>query len=403
MLLNFTLIDANYIRSIKDYEMTKLCILIICTLLSLSCSKKQSEIKLIAKENFYSVIDNKQVDLFTLKNKNGLVTQITNYGGRVVNLWIPDNNGNFEDIVLGYETLDSYLQSGEIYFGALIGRYGNRIANGQFKLKDSTYTLATNNGKNHLHGGNTGFCNVVWDAQQISDSELALSYISKDGEEGYPGNLNVKVIYELTDNDELKITYTATTDKATPVNLTHHSFFNLCGAGKGSINDHLLQINASNYTPVDEGLIPTGEIADVTNTPFDFRIPTAIGSRVNDDNKQLKYGMGYDHNFVLDGSGMQVAAVVKEPLSGRVMEVITNEPGLQFYGGNFLKGKEIGKGNLPYEHRTAFCLESQHFPDSPNHEAFPTTILNPGETYTSTCIYKFSVDTNLNNLGQNEM
>ncbi|PIQ49181.1 MAG: galactose-1-epimerase [Cytophagales bacterium CG12_big_fil_rev_8_21_14_0_65_40_12] len=371
--------------------MNKTFIILIIAALSTSCEKKQTEVKLINRQNFESQIDGKKVDLFTLKNKNGLAAQITNYGGRVVSLWVPDKDGNFEDIVLGYESPEGYLQSNEIYFGALIGRYGNRIANGKFTLNDTTFTLATNNDDNHLHGGKNGFNNVVWDAKQISDSELELKYLSKDGEEGYPGNLNVTVVYKLTDNNELEINYVATTDKATPVNLTHHSFFNLHGAGKGSINDHMLQINAANYTPIVAGLIPTGSIESVKNTPFDFTAPTPIGEHVNDDNEQLKYGFGYDHNFVLDGSGLRVAAIIFEPKSGRKMEVITDEPGLQFYGGNFLDGNDIGKEGLPYEYRTAFCLETQHFPDSPNQENFPSTILNEGQNYTSTCIYRFSI------------
>lgn len=371
--------------------MNKTLIILIIAALSTSCEKKQTEVKLINSQNFQSQMAGKQVDLFTIKNKNGLAAQITNYGGRVVSLWVPDKDGNFEDIVLGYESPEGYLQSNEIYFGALIGRYGNRIANGKFTLNDTTFTLATNNDDNHLHGGKNGFNNVVWDAKQISDSELELKYLSKDGEEGYPGNLNVTVVYKLTDKNELEINYAATTDKATPVNLTHHSFFNLHGAGKGSINDHMLQINASNYTPIVAGLIPTGSIESVKNTPFDFTAPTPIGEHVNDDNEQLKYGFGYDHNFVLDGSGLRVAAIIFEPKSGRKMEVITDELGLQFYGGNFLDGNDIGKGNLPYNYRTAFCLETQHFPDSPNQENFPTTILNEGQNYTSTCIYRFSI------------
>lgn len=348
--------------------------------------------KLLSKQNFERVIDGKKVHLFTLRNKNGIVTQITNYGGRVVNLWVPDKAGNFEDIVLGYDNIEGYLQSNEIYFGALIGRYGNRIANGKFILNDSTYILATNNDDNHLHGGKKGFNNAVWDAHQISDSELELKYLSKDGEEGYPGNLDVTVVYKLTDNNEIEINYFASTDKATPVNLTHHSFFNLHGAGKGSINDHILQINATHYTPIMKGLIPIGNIESVKNTPFDFTEPTPIGNHVNDDDQQIKYGFGYDHNFVLNDSGLKIAALIIEPTSGRKMEVITNEPGLQFYGGNFLNGKDIGKEGLPYKHRTAFCLETQHFPDSPNQEHFPSTILKKGEIYESSCIYKFSID-----------
>lgn len=356
----------------------------------LSCQEESSEIQLLEEENFQQTIDSKQTNLFTLRNNKGLVCQITNYGGRIVNLWVPDKDGVYEDIVLGYETIDEYVEKGR-YYGALIGRYGNRIAEGKFKLDSMEYVLATNNGANHLHGGNIGYNHVVWDARPISDSELALSYLSVDGEEGYPGNLNIKVTYILTEDNSLKISYSATTDKATPINLTSHSFFNLHGAGKGSINDHILQINASNFTPVVEGLIPTGEIAPVKNTPFDFTLPTAIGARIDQESEQLVFGLGYDHNFVLDGTGLRVAAKVEEPTSGRVMEVLTDEPGLQFYGGNFLNGKDFGKGNLPYKYREAFCLETQHFPDSPNHPNFPSTILTPGETYSSTCIYKYSI------------
>jgi aldose 1-epimerase len=370
---------------IKYFSALFFCILMI------SCGKKPTKIKLIPNKNFEKTINNKQVKLFTLKNKNGLVSQITNYGGRVVALWTPDKNGNFEDIVLGHETIDGYLQTNQDFFGAITGRYANRIAKGKFVLNDSMYTLATNNGDNHLHGGNNGLNNAVWDADQRSAAEIVFTYFSKDGDEGYPGNLNLEVIYKLTDANELKITYAATTDKTTHVNLTHHSFFNLLGAGKGAINDHILQINASLYTPVAAGLIPTGELADVSNTPFDFRTPKAIGSRVNDDHAQIKLGFGYDHNFVLDGAGLRLVAVVKEPITGRVMEVITDEPGVQFYGGNFFDGKDFGKGNIAYEFRSALCLETQHFPDSPNQPNFPSTVLNPEETYSSTCIYKFGI------------
>jgi len=372
--------------------MNKTRVILILIALSISCQKNQSDLKLINRQNFESVVDGKKVDLFTLKNKNGLVTQITNYGGRLVSLWVPVKTGVFEDIVLGYETIEGYLQSNEIYFGALIGRYGNRIANGKFILNDSIYTLALNNNDHHLHGGKIGFNNVVWDAHQFSNSQLKLKYLSKDGEEGYPGNLNVTVVYHLTDNNELEIRYTATTDKDTPVNLTHHSFFNLHGAGKGSINDHILQINATHFTPIMTGLIPTGMIQAVKNTPFDFTQPTPIGEHVNDDGQQIKYGFGYDHNFILNGSGLKTAAVIIEPISARKMEVITDEPGLQFYGGNFLDGKDVGKNGLPYKYRTAFCLETQHFPDSPNQAYFASTILNKGEYYKSTCIYKFSIN-----------
>jgi len=371
--------------------MYKLFVLLIILLSNASCEKVHSEIKLIDKTYFDRTIDNKKVNLFTLKNKNGLIAQITNFGGRIVSLWVPDKHGNFEDIVLGYETLDAYLNSNENYFGALIGRYGNRISKGKFTLNDSIYILATNNNGNHLHGGNQGFNKLVWDARQLSDSELELKYHSKDGEEGYPGNLNTTVIYKLTDMNELSINYSATTDQATPINLTHHSYFNLYGAGKGSINDHILQINATQYTPIKAGLIPTGDIKSVENTPFDFLSPTAIGKHIDLKNKQLELGLGYDHNFVLDGSGLKTAAIVVEPKSGRKLEVITTEPGLQFYTGNFLNGTAIGKQGLAYKYRTAFCLETQHFPDSPNQPNFPLTILNKDEKYSSTCIYKFSI------------
>ncbi|NRB64092.1 MAG: galactose mutarotase [Saprospiraceae bacterium] len=372
--------------------MKRTFILVFILSLLMSCQETPSSIQLLASDKFERNIDGSEVGLFTLRNNNGLVTQITNHGGRVVTLWVPDQDGNYADIVLGYEAIEGYLQSNENYYGALIGRYGNRIANGSFVLEDSTYSLATNNNEHHLHGGITGFHHVIWDAQQISDSVLELKYFSKDGEEGYPGNLEVTVVYELTDQNELTLNYRATTDKATPINLTHHSFFNLHGAGEGTINDHILQINASRYTPIREGLIPTGEIASVRDTPFDFTTPTAIGDRVEDTTSlQIQYGFGYDHNFVLDSSGLRTAAIIFEPVSGRQMEVITNEPGLQFYGGNFLDGQDTGKGGLSYERRAAFCLETQHFPNSPNQANFPSTTLYPGEIYQSTCIYRFSI------------
>ena len=322
-----------------------------------------------------------------------MVAQITNFGGRVVSLWVPDKNGNFDDIVTGYTTLDGYLNSSEIYYGALIGRYGNRIAKGQFTLNDTVYSLVQNNGENHLHGGTKGFNDVVWKASQPDGQTLVLTYTSPHMEEGYPGNLDVKVQYQLTNENELKIEYWATTDRPTPVNLTHHSFFNLKGDGNATINDHLLQINADFYTPVDDGLIPTGEISSVEGTPMDFRAPTVIGERVDADFDQLKYGGGYDHNWVLVPSETRLnfAARVVEPASGRTMEVYTNEPGLQFYGGNFLDGSDTGKYGKPYEFRTSFCLETQHFPDSPNQPEFPSTILEPGEEYYSVCVYKFGV------------
>lgn len=373
--------------------MKNIFIAIVASLLLFSCTIPKQEVVMFSESNFTKTISGKEVKLFTLKNDNGIVTQITNYGGRVVSLWMPDKEEKFKDIVLGYETIDGYLNSNEIYFGALIGRYGNRIAKGKFTLDRKEYSLATNNGENHLHGGINGFNNVVWNAKQIDDQTLELTYLSKDMEEDYPGNFKTTIVYHLSNNDELKIEYWASTDASTFVNLTHHSFFNLHGAGNGSINDHVLMINADNYTPVDGGLIPTGEIVEVKGTPMDFTKPTAIGERVENDFEQLKFGLGYDHNWVLNKTqtGLTKAAEIMEPNSGRTIEVFTNEPAMQFYGGNFLNGSDTGKYGKKYKFRTAFCLETQHFPDSPNHMNFPSTFLNPGEEYHSICIYKFSI------------
>lgn len=367
--------------------------LLICSLfLNQSCNMK-TEIKLLNKNDFFKNINGKETTIYVLKNRNGLVSEITNYGARVVSLWVPDNNGNFDDIVLGFDNIDDYINAKEKYFGATIGRYGNRIKEGKFIINDKEYSLEKNNGLNHLHGGNMGFGDVVWNAKQIDNQTLELNYFSKNMEEGYPGNLNVKIIYHLNNNDELKIEYFAKTDESTHVNLTHHSFFNLLGAGNETINEHLLYINANSFTPVDETLIPTGNIELVANTPFDFSLPTAIGKRINQDNNQLNYGKGYDHNYVLNNSQSEeiIAAKVFEKESGRTLEVYTNEPGIQFYGGNFLSGT-IGKHDKSYKKRAAFCLETQHFPNSPNQDNFPSTLLKPNEEYYSICIYKFSTN-----------
>lgn len=361
---------------------------------------KDSEIKLISNSDFKGVFDGKEVSLYTLKNNSGMVAQITNYGGRIVTLWTPDRNGHFADVVTGFTSLKNYLSGKEVYFGALIGRYGNRIANGKFTLDGVNYTLPANNGKNILHGGPKGFHNVVWDAKPFknykNEDALELTYLSRDGEEGFPGNLSVKVIYTLTNENELKIEYSATTDKNTVVNLTNHAFFNLYGFSSGtaeSINTHILQINGSRYTPTDDGLIPTGVIAPVAGTPMDFTTPTAIGKKVNEPFQPLEFGKGYDHNWILDKKEGEFteAAVIYEPSNGRLMRVMTTEPALQFYGGNFFKGKDTGKYGEVYNYRTSFALESQHYPDSPNQSSFPSTVLKPGQQYKHICVYKFEV------------
>jgi aldose 1-epimerase len=339
--------------------------------------------------------DGEEVDLYTLTNKNGVEAAISTYGGAVVSLKVPDRDGKLADVVLGYDSLDGYVHD-KSYFGAIIGRYGNRIGHARFTLDGKTYTLAKNNGENTLHGGIKGFNKAVWTAKEIPSPDgqaLELTYLSKDGEEGFPGNLHVRVIYTLTDLNELKIGYSATTDKKTVVNLTNHSYFNLAGAGSGDILGHVLMIEADKFTPVDSGLIPTGELRDVAGTPFDFRKPTAIGARINADDEQIKLGGGYDHNFVLrrkPGDPVSLAARVMEPKTGRVLEVWTDQPGVQFYTGNFLDGSAKGKGGLAYTKRSAFCLETQHFPDSPNQPKFPSVVLSPGERYHTTTIYKFS-------------
>lgn len=345
----------------------------------------------IDPKGFQSTIAGKKTDLYILKNRNGMVAAFTNYGGRLTGLWVPAKDGKMTDVVVGFNTVKDYQDASEPYFGATIGRYGNRIAKGKFTLDDKEYTLSINNPPNTLHGGKKGFQYVVWDARQLNDSTLELTYLSKDGEEGFPGNLNVKVVYGLTGNNELTMEYEATTDKKTVVNLTNHAFFNLNGEGSGTINDHVLQVDADRYTPVDATLIPTGKLEPVGGTPFDFRKPTAIGARLDTNQQQLKYGKGYDHNFVLNGSGMKHAATITGDKSGIVMSISTEEPGLQFYGGNFMQSKNTFKGGAKDDFRTAFCLETQHFPDSPNQPAFPSTVLEPGKVYKTKSVYQFSV------------
>ncbi len=347
--------------------------------------------------NFSARLNKREIKLFTLINKNGIRTDITNYGSRIVTLIVPDQKGIFGDIVAGYHSIEEYFASHEKYFGALIGRYGNRIAGGRFSIDGKEYKLTLHNGPFHLHGGPGGFHQVVWESVQPDKQSLILSYLSPHMEEGYPGNLHVRVAYTLNDNNELHIDYLATTDEKTVLNLTSHPFFNLGGEGSGSINDHMLKINASHYTPVDERVVPTGAIETLAGTPLDFSEDTRIGARVDSDHPQMVYAMGYDHNFVLNKTpgvkGYEFAASVYDPVSGRKMEVLTTEPGMQFYGGNCLTGEDIGKSGTVYGHRTSFCLETQHFPDSPNQPAFPSTLLRPGEAYESKTIYRFSVQT----------
>ncbi|WP_153800643.1 aldose epimerase family protein [Foetidibacter luteolus] len=350
--------------------------------------------KTIDAKAFEQTIDGKQTKLFTLKNKN-IEATITNYGARVVTLTVPDKDGKPTNVVLGYDNVQSYADGGDTYFGAVVGRYGNRIAKGKFKLDGKEYSLVTNNGPNHLHGGTKGFSRVVWDAEQPNDSSLVLTYVSPDGEEGYPGALTAKVTYTLTSAEELKIDYDISTDKKTVFNLTNHSYFNLNGQGSGTINNHLLQLNADNCTPVDSTLIPFGKIETVANTPLDFRTAQTIGSRINDTaNIQMKYGKGYDHNFVINNSKPGVltkAAEVTADQSGIVMTVSTTEPGVQFYGGNFMNGSHTLGNGTKDDYRTAFCLETQHYPNSPNTPSFPTAVLEPGKNYQTTTVYAFSV------------
>ena len=348
----------------------------------------------VTKTSFGKTAAGEEVDLYILKNVQGMEAKITNYGGIVVSLTAQDRNGAFADVVLGFNDLESYLTKNDPYLGAIIGRYGNRIAKGRFKLNGVEYKLAVNNGENHLHGGIKGFDKVVWTGREMrtpNGPAVVLTYLSKDGEEGYPGNLRVRVTYTLTNNNELRIDYSATTDKATVINLTHHSYFNLLGEGNGNILQHRIRINGDRFLPTDAGSIPTGELATVAGTPFDFLKGAAIGARIDQDHEQLKFGNGYDHTWVINGrpGTLRLAATATEPFNGRVMEVWTTEPGVQFYTGNFLNGSLTGKSGKPYPRRSGFCLETQHYPDSPNQPSFPTTTLRRGATYRSTTLYRF--------------
>lgn len=345
----------------------------------------------ISKVEFGKLTDGRIADLYTLTSRNGLVMKVTNYGGTVTSLSVPDKNGTLADVVLGFDNIQSYLNA-TAYFGAIVGRYGNRIAKGKFEIDGVSYNLAKNNGPNTLHGGLVGFDKVMWDATKVNDTSgvgIKLHYLSKDGDEGFPGNLDVTVTYMLTNANEFSIVYEATTDKSTPLNLTHHSYFNLAGAGNGDVLEHQVMIDAQRYTVVDSTLIPTGELPDVKGTPFDFTQNQTIGARINELGGNP---VGYDHNYVLNSGGTKLALAARatEPVSGRVMEVYTDQPGVQFYTGNFLDGTLTGKVGKVYNQYYGFCFETQKFPDSPNQPAFPSSILKPGETYKSTTIYKFS-------------
>ena len=357
-----------------------------------SCAGDQG-VQLLPEENFATEVDGKPVGLYTLSNGD-LTMQVTNYGARVVSLWTPDRKGRMEDVVLGYDNIDRYVNNtGERFLGACVGPYANRLAGGEIEIDGATYSLPKNNNGQTLHGGLMGVDRVVWDVIAADSTSIFLRYVHPDRQDGYPGNIVIAMKYELTPDNEFVVTYRASTDAPTYVNLSHHSFFNLKGEGKGTILDHVMTVNASRTTPVDKYLIPVGGYADVAGTPFDFREPHTIGERINEENEQLANGGGYDHNWVLDRkttSGIESAATVYEPSSGRFLEVLTDQPGLQFYSGNFFDGKSTGKYGRPLRYRESLALETQKFPDSPHHPEFPSTRLNPGEMYTHVCIYRFS-------------
>ena len=369
-----------------------LFLIFISILIFISCNKQGNN--LVKKELFGTLQNGEDIYSYTLTNNSGMSATIINYGATVVKLKVPDKNGKTEDVILGYDSLSGYVK-GASYFGGIVGRYGNRIAKGRFTLDGKEYQLPLNNGPNSLHGGTIGFNKRVWKAEELNGNNpaLQLTYVSVDGEEGYPGTLTLIVTYSLTDKNGLKIDYKATTDKATILNPTNHCYFNLTGDPNNTILNHVLMINADKFTPVDSSLIPTGQLEDVANTPMDFRKPTEIGERINDDFQQLKFAGGYDHNWVLNNynGSVREAATVYDSTSGIFMEVLTDQPGVQFYTGNFLNGMDGGKDGIYYKFRTALCLECQHFPDSPNEKTFPSVVLRPGETYTQTTVYEFSV------------
>lgn len=357
-------------------------------------SKVQKTKSGLSVDAFRDIVDGKQTDLFVLTNKSGSEVTVTNYGAKIVSLLVPDKHGNWVDVVTGHDSIKEYLSSEEPYFGAVCGRTGNRIANGKFTLEGKEYTLAINNGPNNLHGGLKGFNAVVWDAKQTDAQTVVLSYLSVDGEEGFPGNLTTTITYQLTDDNALKIIYKAVTDKTTILNLTNHSYFNLSGAGDPYIGDHSLTILADTYLPTDATAIPYGKPEPVKGTPMDFTTSHTIGSRINEDFQQLVFGKGYDHNYVLNkgGEGLALAVVCESPKTGIVMETYTTEPGVQLYTGNWMTGNFVGKNGQRYPERGAVCFETQHFPDSVNRPEYPSVVLRPGETFDSETIYKFSIN-----------
>ncbi|WP_282037944.1 aldose epimerase family protein [Saccharicrinis aurantiacus] len=367
-------------------------ILLLAALIALLGCENDSY-KILREADFKTELDGKSIELFTLKNSKGSTIQLTNFGARIVSIWMPDKNGKFDDVNTGFATGGAYLEANGPYYGNTVGRYANRIAKGQFILDSVQYQLPINNGVNSIHGGSEGLFKKVWDVAKVSTTEVVFSYLSVDGEQGYPGNLQLYVSFSLSDDNELIIAYKASTDKATPINLSNHAFFNLGGEASGTILDHHLYINADYYTPLDSTQIPTGELDNVEGTPYNFKSSLPLGARINDDFEQLKLGNGYDINFVLnkDEELLSHAATLHDPTSGRVMDVYTTEPGIQLYTGNFMNGSDIGKFGKPLNKREGVCLETQHYADSPNQPQFPNTILQPGENFNSKTIYRFSV------------
>lgn len=367
-------------------------LVVLMGLQAVTAKNKKPDQLMLNKKNFQKIVDGKETNLYFLKNKNGMEVAITNYGGRIVGINVPDRHGNFADVALGFDSIDGYLNNNEYYFGAIIGRYANRIAKGKFTLDGGQYQLPINDGVNSLHGGFNGFFRQVWNAEQLDGRNLLLTYDSPNMQEGYPGDLKVQVLYTLTENNSIRIEYTAITNRPTVINLTNHTYFNLNGAGNGNIYDNDMYINADSFTPIDSTMIPTGKIEPVKGTPFDFTTPTPIGKRINEHTQQLKYSRGYDDNWVLNKKqpyALSLAARDYDPKNGRVLEVYTTEPGIQFYSGNFLDGV-VGKYGKKYDYRTAFTLETQHYPDSPNHPNFPSTVLNPHHIFHSITIFHFT-------------